>query len=236
MRRFLLPILLALACDAHALTLRLCTLDQPFPPHTMPDGSGLAQVLLRQAARQEGITIENSFAPRLRCIAQLKSGEVDGLLAAFLPERMEYGVFPMAGAAADETRALSVVRYVVYRQKGGSVQWDGSSFSGLDARPVGLQAGLAVAQRLRQTGVTVDEGAKSIAQNLEKLVRGRLQAVVALEGESQPLVERLGDQIEKLPKALDANPIYLQVGPAYYAGHREAVEKLWQAVRRLRKR
>jgi hypothetical protein len=75
------------------LTLRLCTLDQPFPPHTMPDGSGVAQVLLRHAARAEGITIENSVAPRLRCIAQLKSGEVDGVLAAFLPERVEYGVF-----------------------------------------------------------------------------------------------------------------------------------------------
>lgn len=236
MHRLLLSLLLTLACDAHALTLRLCTLDQPFPPHTMPDGSGVAQVLLRQAAREEGITIENSVAPRLRCIAQLKSGEVDGVLAAFLPERMAYGIFPMTGAVADATRALSMVRYVVYRKKGSSVQWDGSSFSGMDARPVGLQAGLAVAQRLRQTGVTVDEGAKSIAQNLEKLVRGRLQAVVALEGESQPLVERLGDHIEVLPKVFDANPIYLQVHPAYYAANREAVEKLWNAVRRLRKR
>lgn len=236
MRRFFLSLLLALACDAEAVTLRLCTLDQPFPPHTMPDGSGVAQVLLRQAAREEGITIENSFAPRLRCIARLKSGEVDGLLSAFLPERMEYGVFPMAGATADETRALSMVRFVVFRQKGGAVQWDGSAFSGLDARPVGIQVGLAVAQRLRQTGVTVDEGAKTIGQNLEKLVRGRLQAVVALEGESQPLVDRLGDRIEVLPKAFDATPIYLQVHPAYYAGNREAVVKLWNAVRRLRKR
>lgn len=236
MRRLLFSLPLILACNAHALTLRLCTLDQPFPPHTMPDGSGMAQVLLRQAAREEGITIENSVAPRLRCIAKLKSGEVDGLLAAFLPERIDYGVFPMAGPAADETRALSVVRFVVYRQKGGTVQWDGSAFSGLDARPVGIQVGLAVAQRLRQTGVTVDEGAKTIAQNLEKLVRGRLQAVVALEGESQPLVERLSDRIEVLPKAFDATPIYLQVHPAYYSAHREAVEKLWNAVRRGRKR
>jgi uncharacterized protein YoxC len=110
----------------------------------------------------------------------------------------------MAGPLVDETRALSVVRFVVYRQKGGSVQWDGSAFSGLDARPVGLQVGLAVAQHLRQTGVTVDEGAKTIGQNLEKLVRGRLQAVVALEGESQPLVEHLSDRIEVLPKAFDA--------------------------------
>lgn len=235
MRRLLFPLLFAVACHAQALTLRLCTLDQPFPPHTMPDGSGLAQVLLRQAAREEGITIENSFAPRLRCIAQLKSGEVDGLLAAFLPERAEYGAFPMAGPVADATRALSVVHYVVYRQRSGTVQWDGNRFSGLDGRPVGLQAGLAVAQRLRQTGVTVDEGAKTIAQNLEKLVRGRLQAVVALEGESQPLVERLSPHIEVLPKAFDATPIYLQVHPAYYAANREAVEKLWNAVRRARK-
>jgi hypothetical protein len=233
MRRFLFSLLLAMACNAQALTLRLCTLDQPFPPHTMPDGSGQAQQLLRQAAKEAGITIDNSFAPRLRCIAKLKAGEVDALLSAFLPERMEYGAFPMAGAAADDSRAVSVVRFVIYRQKGGTVQWDGSAFSGLDQRPIGIQVGLAVSQRLRQTGVAVDEGAKTIEQNLEKLVRGRVQAVVALEGESQPLIDRTyADRIEVLPKAFDATPIYLHVHPSYYANHRAAIEQLWNAVRR----
>jgi hypothetical protein len=236
MRRLLFSLLLPLACNAHALTLRLCTLDQPFPPHTMPDGSGVAQVLLRHAAREEGITIRKQCRASLalHCPTQVRRG---GWRAGSLPARAR-GVrrVPMAGPLVDETRALSVVRFVVYRQKGGSVQWDGSAFSGLDARPVGLQVGLAVAQHLRQTGVTVDEGAKTIGQNLEKLVRGRLQAVVALEGESQPLVEHLSDRIEVLPKAFDATPIYLQVRPAYYSANREAVEKLWNAVRRARKR
>jgi len=234
--RHLVPILLfALACKAQALTLRLSTLDQPFPPHTMPDGSGQAQQLLRQAPADEGIDIDNSVAPRLRCIAQVKSGEVDAVLSAFLPERMEYGVFPMAGTVADETRAVGVVRFVIYRQKGSHVGWDGHAFSGLDARPVGIQAGLAVTQRLRQTGVLVDQGAKTIGQNLEKLVRGRVQAVVALEGESQPLIEReYGDRIEKLSQAFDSTPIYLHVRPAYYAEHRSAIEHLWNALRRRR--
>lgn len=235
MRRLLLPLLLAAACDAHALKVRMCTLDHPFPPHTMPDGSGQAQELLRQAAKEEGIAIENTFAPRLRCIAQLKAGEVDALLSAFLPERMEYGAFPMAGAVADPSRAVSVVRFVIYRKKGGKVQWDGTAFTGLDQRPIGLQVGLAVSQRLRQTGVTVDEGAKTIEQNLQKLVAGRVQAVVALEGESQPLIDRVyADRIEVLPRAFDSTPIYLHVHPAYYAENRAAFDKLWNAVRRTR--
>lgn len=231
----LLILLLAASCNAQALKLRLCTLDHPFPPHTMPDGSGQAQVLLRQAATANGIEVENTFAPRLRCINRLKAGEVDAVLSAFLSERMEYGVFPMAGALADESRALGVVRFAIYRQAGGSVQWDGAAFSGLDQRPVGIQVGLAVAQRLRQTGVKVDEGAKTIGQILEKLARGRAQAVVALEGEARPIVEQtLKGQIEMLPKAFDATPIYLHVHPEYFARHRDAVEKLWLAIRRLR--
>lgn len=235
MRRLLLTLVLAAAGDAQALTLRLCTLDHPFPPHTMPDGSGQAQVLLRQAAKEEGIVILNTFAPRLRCISMLKGGEVDAVLAAFLPERMAYGVFPMAGTAPDASRAVSVVRFAVYQQKGGTVRWDGNAFTGLDQRPFGIQIGMAVAQRLRQTGVTVDEGAKTIEQNLEKLVRGRVQAVVALEGETQPLIARhFASRIEMLPKVFDTSPLYLHVHPAYYAGNRNAVEKLWNSVRRTR--
>lgn len=237
MHHLLAILLLLAALDARALTLRLCTLDHPFPPHTMPDGSGAAQKLLRQAARQEGIAIDNIFAPRLRCIAMLKDGHVDAILSAFLPERLSYGAFPMAGAVADESRSLSEVRFVVYRQKGGTVQWDGAAFSGLDQRPIGIQVGLAVAQRLRQTGVKVDEGAKTIEQNLEKLVWGRVQAMVALEGEAQPMIDRsYAGRIEVLPTPFDATPIYLHVHPAVYAANQAAIEKLWNAVRQLKRK
>lgn len=235
MRRLLLTLLLAVASNANAVTLRLCTLDHPFPPHTMPDGSGQAQVLLRLAASDEGVVIDNIFAPRLRCLNMLKAGQIDAVLSAFLPERMEYGVFPMAGAVPDVSRAVSVVRFVVYQKKGGTVRWDGTAFTGLDQRAVGIQVGLAVAQRLRHTGVKVDEGAKTIEQNLEKLAQGRVQAMVALEGEAQPLIEqRFAGRIEMLPRAFDSTPIYLHVHPAYYAANRDTVEKLWHGVRRTR--
>jgi len=57
----------------------------------------------------------------------------------------------MAGTAPDSSRAVSAARFVVYQQKGSAVRWDGNVFSGLDQCPVGIQFGLAVAQRLRQT-------------------------------------------------------------------------------------
>jgi polar amino acid transport system substrate-binding protein len=220
---------------AQALALRLCTLDHPFPPHTMPDGSGQAQQWLRQAAKEQGMVIENTVAPRLRCINMLKAGEVDAVLSAYLPERREYGVFPMIGAMPDESRAVSVVRFAIFRAVGGTVRWDGTAFGGLDQRPVGIQVGLAVSARLRQTGVKVDEGAKTIEQNLEKLARGRVQAVVALEGEAKPVIEqKYAGSIEALPRAFATTPIYLHVHPAYYARHREAVEKLWASLPRTR--
>lgn len=235
MRRFLLTLLLIVACNANAVTMRLCMLDHPFPPFTMPDGSGQVDELLRLAAREDGTVIETTLAPRLRCIARFKAGEVDALLAAFMPDRMAYGVFPMAGAAADEARAVGVVRFVIYRKKGSKLQWDGHAFTGVDRRPIGIQTGLAVAQRLRQAGLTVDEGAKTVEQNLEKLARGRVQAVVALEDGSPPLADRaLIDQIEALPMPFDSAPIYLQVQPGYYASNRETVDKLWNAVGRIR--
>jgi len=235
MHRLALLALWAVTGAAHAAPLRLCTIDHPFPPHTNPDGSGQAQILLRRAAQESGFVIENSVAPRLRCIAQMKSGAVDAVFSAYLPDRTAWGVFPMAGAAADPARAVGVMRFIVYRQKGGTLQWDGRAFSGMDQRPVGVQTGLAVATQLREIGVPLDEGAKTIEQNLEKLVRGRVQAVVALEGETQPLIEHdYPGQIEALPKEFSLTPIYLHVRPGYYSQNREAVDKLWNAMRRLR--
>jgi polar amino acid transport system substrate-binding protein len=235
MYRFFGLILLVWMGQAQALALRVCSLDQPFPPFTLPDGSGQAQELLRQASKITALQFENSVAPRLRCLEMMKAGEVDAMLSAYLPERRLYGAFPMQGDQVNESMQLGSVRFMVYRKLGDPVQWDGKHFTGLGKGHVGVLAGLAVAQMLRQSGVATDEGAKTIEQNFEKLAIGRVRAVVALEGDAQRLLDqKFKDRIEVLPEAFDVTPIYLHVNLDYYARNKAAVEQFWKAIKKTR--
>jgi polar amino acid transport system substrate-binding protein len=235
MQRMLGLILLICTMQAQALVLRVCSLDQPFPPFTVPDGSGQAQELLRQTSKATGTTFENLVAPRLRCLEMMKAGEVDAMLSAYLPERRLVGAFPMAGEQVNESMQLGSVRFMVYRKQGDRVHWNGKQFVGLGNDKVGVLAGLAVAQLIRQVGATTDEGAKTIEQNFEKLAIGRVRAVVALESDAQRMLEeKFKGRLEAMSTAFDVTPIYLHVNLGYYARNRAAVEQFWKATRKTR--
>ncbi len=235
MRRLLGILMLAGSLHAQALTLRVCTLDQPFHPLTMPDGSGSAQQLMRQASKGAGVAFVNVFAPRLRCAEMMKAGEVDALLSAYLPERRAAGAFPMAGNRPNEALRLGAVRFMLYQVRGGTVTWNGDVLGGLGKAPIGVLAGLAVTEKIRSTGAVADEGARTVAQNFEKLAAGRLSAVVALESEGQRLLDQhFKDRIVALDKAFDVTPVYLHVNLDYYARHQGAVELLWKETKKAR--
>jgi ABC-type amino acid transport substrate-binding protein len=235
MRGLFASVILASALDANALTVRLCTLDHPFPPFTMPDGKGQVQELLRLAGKEEAVTLENIFAPRLRCMAKFQSGEVDALISGYLPERLTLGAFPMIDDHVDDTKAVGTVRLNVYRLRGSRVDWDGKSFGGLNQGSVGIEVGLTAGQRLRALGVNVDEGAKTVEQNLEKLLLGRVQAVVALESDAKLIIaQRFSDKIEALPQPFEYTVIHLQVNRHFYSLHKNSIDKLWTAIRQTR--
>ncbi len=235
MRRLFGLLLLLVSLHVQALTLRVCTLDQPFPPFTMPDGSGQAQELLRQTSKATAVGFDNIVAPRLRCLEMMKAGEVDAILSAYLPERRAYGAFPMNGQQVNESMQLGAVRFLVYRKRGDHVQWNGKSFLHLDNGKVGVLAGLAVAKLIGQTGATTDEGAKTIEQNFQKLAIGRVRAVVALEADAQRVLEQqFKDRLEVLPTPFDVTPIYLHVNLNFYARNQLAVDQFWKAIKRTR--
>ncbi|NRR30727.1 hypothetical protein HSX11_11085 [Oxalobacteraceae bacterium] len=233
--RFLLLWLCAVCCNAQALTLRLCTFDRALYPYTMPDGSGLAQQLLRRTGKGLQIDVNNMIAPRARCLALLQSGEVDALVAAFLPERMEYGAYPMTGEQPDARTALAVVRFMVYRRRGSNIGWDGQHFSNLGQQPVGVPLGFIHEAMLRKLGAVIDGGGLGSEQNFDKLAQNRLAAVVALEEEGKPLIElKYREQIEALPFPLHQTPLYLLVNRMYYIANKQKIELYWSALRQRR--
>lgn len=234
-----LPLLLALcllATTAAADTrFRLCTLDQPFYPYTMPDGSGQLQYLLREASKGLPLQFKNYTAPRRRCLEDLKAGRAEGVVGAFAPERQAYAAFPLREGRLDESQALAVTRFLLYRLPGSRSQWDGSGFTQLDGKAIGVQRGFVHVDKLRASGAALDDGASSTEQNFDKLLLGRLAGVVTLEEEARRLLQgRFAGKIEAVEPPFDRTVLYLLVARPLYARQPELIEHYWQAIRAMR--
>ncbi len=237
-KRFLFPLLLAavpVAKSAELPVLRFCSIDVDFAPVARVDGTGHYQFLLQEAARKAGVSVERHIAPRRRCLDGLRTGGSDGMIGAFTPERSALAVFPMAGGAPDVAKAFGTVRYYPYRRVATSVSWDGERFHGLDGR-VGVESAFVfVTDRLRTMGVPYDDGAKTLAQNMDKLRADRVDVVIGMDLEADRLVAmRHAGRIERAGGAFDLTPMYLMLSKQFYAAHPELAQRLWQAVQEVR--
>lgn len=236
----LLPILLLSAApglraaDA-APVLRLCSLDIDFPPVARVDFTGHYQYLLQLAARKAGVRIERKVAPRRRCLDEMRSGLSDAMIGAFTQERLATAVFPMAGGAPDVTKSFGAVRYYPYRRIDDSVRWDGQRFHGLEGS-VGVESAFVfVTDRLRELGVTYDDGAKTLEQNMDKLRADRVDVVIGMDLEADRLVaSRHAGRIERAGGAFDLSPMYLMLSRQFHAQQPELAQRLWLAVQEAR--
>ena len=237
MRRIVLSLLLGfpLLAQAAPLNIKLCIFDHPFPPLTYPDGSGQAQDVLRRASRLQPVQIQTVVAPRFQCMEQLRTGQVDAMLAAFIEERTAYSAFPMKDSQPDPGRAVGEVNFSVSRRHGGTVDWDGKQFVNLGRQPVGTQPGLLHVALLRQLNVVIDDSAGTPEQAFAMLAQNRVAAVVTQQGEGEAIIARkYKGEIDMLPTPLIVTPLYLSINRQFYQRHQAQVDSYWDAVRQVR--
>jgi hypothetical protein len=236
-RQIVLSLLLGfpMLAPAAPLELKLCVFDHPFPPMTYPDGSGQAQDVLRRAARLQPVQIQTVVAPRFQCMEQLRTGQVDAMLAAFIEERTAYSAFPMKDSQPDVSRAVGEVNFSVSRRRGGTVDWDGKQFVNLGRQPVGTQPGLLHVALLRQLNVVIDDSAGSPEQAFAMLAQNRVAAVVTQQGEGEAIIARkYKGEIDMLPTPLIVTPLFLSVNRNFYQRHQAQIDSYWDAVRQVR--
>jgi polar amino acid transport system substrate-binding protein len=234
---FLWAALLGLGAPAHAepLVFRFCSIDVDVAPVARLDGSGHYQYLIVQAARKLGIKLERRIAPRRRCLEELRNGSSDGMVAAYARERATFAEFPMVGGGADVSKALGAMRYYAYRRRGGDVEWDGRQFVGLSGK-VGVESAFVfVTDRLNELEVPYDDGAKTLEQNLNKLLAARVDAVIGMDLEaSKVIAERLPGRVERAGKPFDVTPMYLMLSRQFRADQPQLAQRLWDTLEELR--
>lgn len=221
--------------QAAPLEMRLCIFDQPFSPMTFSDGCGHSIELLRRASASQPVAVRQMVAPRSQCMARLRSGEVDAMVAAFTPERMDYAAYPMKDGVADRARAVGDLTFSVSRRRGATVRWDGKQFVGLGRQPVGAQPDFLHLDLLRQLNVVVDDSGADLGRLFERLARNRVAAVVTEHDEAATWIAReYRGEIETLPVPFQKTPMYLVVNKAFYRRHPAKIEAYWTAIGQAR--
>lgn len=226
---------LALAADKPA-SVKFCHEDVDVYPWVLKDRPGLNIAHLKAVEQKLGIKIETIPLPWKRCQDDMREGKVDGIFAAsFKTERLDMGVYPMAGDKPDAARAMMYDGYSLYRLKGGAVQWDGKKLTA--AGSIGAQPGYSIVDQLKQLGVKVDEGTKTADDNLKKVLLGRLDAAAlqTLEGDNSLSTNpEYGAKLEKVTPPLVDKPFFLMLSKQFVAKYADFSKDVWKALAEVR--
>ena len=243
-RIVLLAILLAcLALPVRAgapgggVVLRLCQDSEDVYPWTLKDRPGLNNILLKIVEAKLELTLQIDARPWRRCQEELKAGTMDGMFAiSYLPQRQDFGAYPMNGNSPDTSRRLMSDGYSLFRRKDDNgTRWDGKALQ--VSGPVGAQRAYSVVPQLEALGARVDEGSYPPEDNLRKLLMGRLAAVALRSQEGDSILashREFHGRIERLAQPLVEKPYYLMLSHQFVARHGALAQQLWNMIGQVR--
>jgi len=222
-----------------APVVRLVFEPTPNPPRYLGEGTaidwarpGLTLELLTLVAERLGIVFSYQRYPWKRALFLLKTNQVDGVFhASFVLERMRFGVYPMRDGAVDPSRQVFEQSYVFYTVSDRAFGWDGETVQGVGL-PVGATTGYSIIRTLERMGLPIEQ-APSKAENLRKLVGGRLSAVADLENMTDIFIRDRPEQFRSVRKVMPPivqKPYYLMLSHGFYQGHRDLAEAIWDQI------
>jgi polar amino acid transport system substrate-binding protein len=195
---------------------------------------GIHVELVRMTAAEIGIELELVRQPWKRALDNLKKGEVDGVFSgSFSKDRMELGVYPMAGDVPDESLRIGTTSYSLYKAKGSLVNWDGKAMSGLTGS-VSAPAGYSIVAELKKMNVPVEES-PSTTQDLTLLKAGRVEAVAAQEITADQILKKAEfASIEKVSPPLVTKSYFLIFSHQLMARDPDLAKKFWTVLAKNR--
>jgi len=227
--------MLAQAADKPAVV-KLCFENEDVYPWVLKAKPGLNIILMQSVEQKLGVKLEMVPLPWKRCQDEMKNGAVDGLFSAsFKPDRLELGVYPMVGDKPDESKAVMMDGYTLYRLKGGTAKWDGTKLT--VAGSVGAQPGYSVIDQLKALGAKVDDGARTADDNFRKLIAGRVDAVALQTLEAANSVASIAEfaaQVEKVSPALVNKPYFLMFSKQFSGKYADFTKDMWNTVAQVR--
>lgn len=227
-----------LASAAGCIPVRFGYVDQNRPPYYLGEGEqvpeppGATIDLVRDAVAGAGFGCPPLLLrlPQARLPLALAAGDIDvttlGEQASYPPEialpRDQHG-------AVDLNRALGSKLLVLVRAR-DRVPVKADPMVYFKGKTLGASQGNPYSARLREAGLTVDDGARGLERNIEKLKLGRIDGVVlsaVRPGHVEAVLKRYHGEIVQLRQPLVSVRLWLAFNQNYYLAHRPQVEALW---------
>ncbi|WP_374432604.1 substrate-binding periplasmic protein [Inhella sp.] len=234
--------LLATQAPAAEGPLRLCMAESAALPARVWQEAGLDEPAQRQLdvftaallARQAERPVLALVLPWRRCLLEVQSGRVDGVLGlSYTPERAEWAVFPLRQGRPDDALRLRRDAYHWYVNTTQPPRWDGARLQGDKPLRLGTVAGYSVVALLHQQGYELDTQTANSAATLRMLALGRLDAAALLPGEVEPWLAReptWSRHIQRLDPPLEQRSYFLAFSQAYAQREPEQLVRIWQAL------
>jgi len=239
-----LPFFCTLSHSSAETVVKIVYMDKENPPRILGNGThidwakpGITVDLLKMVGKRVGVQVQFDRLPWKRCLYMLEQGAADAIFhASYKSERAEFGAYPAKDGVLDPARAIYKNAYVFYGLKGSGVYWNGKTISHA-SRFVGTQLSFAIADDLRKMGYVVEEEG-SVFNNLDKLAAGRISVYADLESIVDSVIENHKSKyakIEKLHPPLKEKMYYLLVSNVFAKKHPQLTERIWDAIRDIRK-
>lgn len=230
-RPLIVSLLLTLACSAvQAQTLRIATLD--WAPYVGPDlpGHGLASRILDEALALNGDKAELVFLPWQRALNETREGRFDALMPAYLS----------ADRSADFYTSMPLLdsQLGFFRRRDHALPIEPGNLESLRPYRIGVVRGYVNQTAFDQADYLTKDVVSSDWQNLEKLLRGRIDLAVADRYTGYQLLAQnapaLRDQVVFVEPPLDTKPLYVLV-PRRRAEGEALAASLDRSLRTLRR-
>jgi polar amino acid transport system substrate-binding protein len=238
---------LASSSFAGKQTVVLATGDTASPPNILGTGEtfpeqnpGVLVEVLQQVARELDIQIVFKRYPYLRAIYYTETGEVDGFFTwSYKENRTGQVCYPMVGNKPDVAKRIRMASYAFYTLKGSDVKWDGKNLSNIHM-PIGTCRKCSIASLLKKKyNVDVEDATNSLYKSLDKLLAGRLSAVVDLEIPTDIVISsnnKYNDRIVKMSPLLVEKPYYLVLNKKFVREHPVLAGKIWTTLAKVREK
>jgi hypothetical protein len=226
------------ALAAECIPVRVGYMDQNRPPYWLgegdkvPDPPGAAVDLIRDAVLGAGFGCTPIWVrlPAARLKVALAKGDIDlapvGELS-FYPAEI---ALPRDKAGnIDLKRALHNQVLVLVRSK-DNLPASTNPMQYFKGKTLGIPMGNSYAPRLREAGLTLDEGARDLDRNIEKLRLGRVDGVVVAAvapAHLKQTLDKYKGSIEQLPQPLLNIRLWLAFNDSFYHAHPQQSEALW---------
>jgi hypothetical protein len=229
------------------IPVRVGYMDQNRPPYWLgegdkvPDPPGAAVDLIRDAVLGSGFGCAPIWVrlPVARLRVALANGDID---LAPLGEQSFYPAeiaLPKDKAGnIDLERALHNKVLVLVRAR-DKLPPNTNPMQYFKGKTLGIPQGNGYAARLREAGLTLDEGGRDLDRNIEKLRLGRVEGVVVAAvapAHLQQTLDKYKGEVVQLPQPLLNIRVWLAFNDNFYRAHTPQSEALWTWLDKNRSR